>query len=224
MCEMTVHRAGFYEKYIKRMLDIICALTALLVLSPVLFVTAALVRVKLGSPVIFKQERPGRIDAKTGKEKIFTMYKFRSMTDERDENGQLMPDGVRLTEFGRKLRETSLDELPELINIVKGDMSIVGPRPLLVSYLPLYNDRQRHRHDVRPGITGLAQIHGRNSISWEKKFDWDVKYVDRITFLGDCKIMLETIGAVLKRSGINSETSVTMEKFMGSEYGEKSRG
>lgn len=209
------HKAGFYEKYIKRMGDIILSLCAIIVLSPIMLITAILVRVKLGSPVIFCQERPGKIDKKTGKEKIFKMYKFRSMTDERDEDGNLMPDDVRLTSFGKKLRSTSLDELPELFNILKGDMSIVGPRPLLVKYIPLYSEEQRKRHLVRPGFTGLAQVNGRNAISWEEKFDWDVKYVNNVTFLNDVKIVLKTVKVVFYRSGISSETAATMEAFTG---------
>lgn len=209
------HKAGFYEKYIKRMGDIILSLCAIIVLSPIMLVTAILVRVKLGSPVIFCQERPGKIDKKTGKEKIFKMYKFRSMTDERDAEGNLMPDAVRLTSFGKKLRSTSLDELPELFNILKGDMSIVGPRPLRVHYIPLYSEEQRHRHDVRPGFTGLAQVNGRNAISWQEKFEWDVKYVNHITFIEDIKIVLRTVRVVFDRSGISSETAVTMEAFKG---------
>lgn len=204
-----------YADYIKRFFDVFLATAALIVLSPVYLAVAVLVRVKLGSPVIFKQERPGKKDA-TGKEKIFCLYKFRSMTDEKDENGKLLPDEVRLTKFGKWLRSTSLDELPELVNIIKGDMSIVGPRPLLVKYLPLYNDMQRRRHDVRPGLTGLAQIKGRNAISWEKKFAWDVKYVERIGFLLDAQILCKTVGAVFYKNGINSETSATMEEFTGS--------
>lgn len=208
---------GIYEKCIKRPVDCILATLALVVLSPVLGVTALLVRFKLGSPVIFTQQRPGRINPKTGESKIFKLMKFRSMTDEKDENGELLPDEVRLTSFGKKLRSTSLDELPELLNIIKGDMAIVGPRPLLVRYLPRYNAHQKRRHEVRPGFTGLAQVHGRNSISWEEKFDWDVKYVNHVTFAGDFKILLDTVGVVFKRDGISSETSATMEEFMGSD-------
>lgn len=203
-----VKRGIMYQKYIKRGLDFILSLVASIILSPVMLIVAVLVRIKLGSPVLFKQPRPG-------KEKIFNMYKFRTMTDARDENGELLPDEVRLTKFGKTLRSTSLDELPELFNILKGDMSIVGPRPLLVRYLPLYNERQKHRHDVRPGFTGLAQVNGRNSISWEEKFEWDVKYVEHVTFLQDCRIILKTIGVVLKRDGISSTTSATMEEFRG---------
>lgn len=213
---MAEHRAGFYEKYIKRLMDIACSLAALVLLSPVMLVTALLVRIKLGSPVIFRQERPGRIDAKTGKERIFTMYKFRSMTDRRDENGKLLPDEMRLTEFGKQLRSTSLDELPELFNILKGEMSVVGPRPLLVKYLPLYDDCQRHRHDVKPGITGLAQVNGRNAVSWEEKFDWDIKYVNQVSFITDIKIIFETVRVVMHKNGISSETCATMEEFLGS--------
>ncbi len=204
-----VKRGIMYQKYIKRGLDFILSLVASIILSPVMLIVAVLVRIKLGSPVLFKQPRPGK------NEKIFNMYKFRTMTDARDENGELLPDEVRLTKFGKTLRSTSLDELPELFNILKGDMSIVGPRPLLVRYLPLYNERQKHRHDVRPGFTGLAQVNGRNSISWEEKFEWDVKYVEHVTFLQDCRIILKTIGVVLKRDGISSTTSATMEEFRG---------
>ena len=207
---------GIYEACIKRPLDLILATCGFIVLSPVMGITALLVRKKLGTPVLFSQDRPGR------NEKIFKLYKFRSMTDERDADGNLLPDEVRLTSFGKKLRSTSLDELPELINIIKGDMAIVGPRPLLVRYLPRYNSHQARRHEVRPGFTGLAQVHGRNSISWEEKFDWDVKYVDKITFLGDLKILIDTVGVVFKRDGISSATSATMEEFMGSEESSQS--
>ena len=201
---------GIYEKYVKRPQDFCCALAAIIVLSPVMAVTALLVRLKLGSPVIFKQERPGLSG------KIFTLYKFRTMTDEKDSDGNLLPDEVRLTKFGKLLRSTSLDELPELFNILNGDMSVVGPRPLLVRYLPLYNEHQARRHEVRPGFTGYAQVHGRNAISWEEKFDLDVEYVDHVTFLGDWKIIFRTVKTVLKREGISSDTSETMEEFMGS--------
>lgn len=198
-----------YAKYIKRLLDIILSLFAIIILSPIYLIVAILVRTKLGSPVIFTQERPGK------DEKIFKMYKFRSMTDQKDENGNLLPDEVRLTSFGKKLRSTSLDELPELFNILKGDMSIVGPRPLLVKYLPRYNDFQKHRHDVKPGFTGWAQCNGRNAISWEEKFKLDVYYVNHISFLLDLKIIFKTIKTVLFKEGISSDTSVTMEEFMG---------
>jgi len=202
---------GPYEKFIKRPQDFVCALLASIALSPIMAVTAVLVKVKLGSPVLFKQDRPG----KDGK--IFKVYKFRSMTSEKDENGELLPDEIRLTSFGKKLRATSLDELPELFNILKGDMSVVGPRPLMPQYLPRYNKHQARRHEVRPGFTGLAQVHGRNAISWEEKFEWDVKYVDHITFLGDWKIIFDTVKTVLKHEGISSASSATMEEFMGSE-------
>lgn len=202
-------KGGIYKRFFKRPMDIVLSLIALIVLSPLIAIVAILVRIKLGSPVIFKQQRPGL------HEKIFTMYKFRTMTDERDENGELLPDSERLTKFGKLLRSTSLDELPELWNILKGDMSLVGPRPLLVEYLPLYNDKQRRRHEVRPGLTGLAQVNGRNAISWEEKFELDVEYVDRISFLKDIYIVLITIKKVFARDGINSGTSKTMEHFQG---------
>ncbi|VYT31011.1 Undecaprenyl phosphate N,N'-diacetylbacillosamine 1-phosphate transferase [uncultured Blautia sp.] len=209
---MSKHKLGIYEKYVKRPQDFLCALAATVVLSPVILITAVLIRIKLGAPVIFTQERPG----KDGK--IFKLYKFRTMTNAKDENGELLSDEVRLTKFGKILRSTSLDELPELFNMLKGDMSVVGPRPLLVKYLPLYNENQARRHEVRPGFTGLAQVNGRNAITWEEKFDWDIKYVDNITFLGDWKIIFKTVITVLKRDGISSETSATMEEFRGTKF------
>ena len=202
---------GPYEKFIKRPQDFICALLAIVVLSPVLLVIAVLVRINLGSPVLFTQDRPG----KDGK--IFKLYKFRTMLPSKDGIIDPSQDAVRLTPFGKKLRATSLDELPELFNMLKGDMAVVGPRPLLVQYLGRYNEHQARRHEVRPGFTGLAQVHGRNAISWEEKFDWDVKYVDHITFLGDWKIIFETIRTVLKREGISNAEAATMTEFMGSE-------
>lgn len=198
-----------YAKFFKRLMDIVLSGMALIVLSPVLLITALLVRVKLGSPVLFSQDRPGK------DEKIFKLYKFRSMTDARNENGNLLPDEVRLTKFGKLLRSTSLDELPELWNIFKGDMSIVGPRPLLVKYLPLYNEQQKHRHDVLPGLTGWAQVNGRNTLSWEDKFELDVWYTENISFALDVKIIFMTVMKVLKRDGISSETAATMEEFRG---------
>lgn len=202
---------GIYEKYIKRPLDAFVATVALIVFLPVLLATALLVRVELGQPVIFAQDRPGR------NEEIFRLLKFRSMTDKRDKNGQLLPDELRLTEFSKTLRATSLDELISLVNVVKGDLAIVGPRPLLTRYLPRYNELQHRRHEVRPGVTGLAQVNGRNLLSWEDKFRLDVEYVDHVTFGGDAKIVLKTVKAVLKRDGISSQTSATMEEFMGNE-------
>ena len=207
--EANKRRRGIYERFIKRALDMILSGIAIIILSPILLIVAILVKTKLGSPVIFKQERPGL------NERIFKMYKFRSMTDAKDENGELLPDEERLTSFGKKLRRTSLDELPELFNIFKGDMSIVGPRPLMVSYLPLYNEFQKHRHDVRPGLTGLAQISGRNLLSWKERFEKDISYVENISFTLDMKIIFNTVKSVIKRDGISSNTSETMEDFMG---------
>lgn len=201
---------GPYEAVCKRPLDVVFSSLALFFLAPVMGVTALAVRVKLGAPVVFTQERPG-LD-----EKVFRIFKFRTMTEERDSEGKLLADGDRLTGFGRMLRASSLDELPELVNILKGDMSLVGPRPLLVEYLERYDDRQKRRHDVRPGLTGLAQVSGRNGLSWEEKFEDDVRYVGRVTFLGDVKIILDTVKVVLRREGIHSSTSVSMEAFMGS--------
>ena len=207
-------------KYIKRALDFCAALGAIIVLSPVLLIVALLVKTKLGSPVLFKQERPGMIDSKTGEEKVFTLCKFRTMTDERDENGELLPDEIRLTKFGKFLRSTSIDELPEFINILKGDMSFIGPRPLLVRYLPLYSEEQHRRHLVRPGLSGWAQVNGRNTVSWEEKFNLDVEYVEKMSFALDVKIFFMTIMSVLKREGISSETSATMEEFKGNKVEE----
>lgn len=203
---------GPYEKYFKRPLDFCCGLAAVIVFSWLYIILAILVRIKLGSPVLFAQERPGK------DEKIFKLYKFRTMTDSRDENGELLPDEARLTRFGKMLRATSLDELPEAFNIIKGDMSVIGPRPLLVRYLPRYNEEQHRRHEVRPGLSGYAQVHGRNAVGWQDKFRMDVEYVDHITFLGDLRIIWESVMvAFVKRNGISSETSVTMEEFMGNE-------
>lgn len=205
------HKKGFYEAYIKCPQDVLLALLALIALSPVLLVVAILVRIKLGAPILFKQERPGLNG------KVFKLYKFRTMSDARDEKGELLPDEVRLGRFGRLLRSTSLDELPSLINVLRLELSLVGPRPLLVRYLPRYNEHQARRHEVRPGFTGYAQVNGRNAISWEEKFDYDVHYVDNVTFIGDWKILFKTVWIVLKRDGISSNTSVTMEEFMGTE-------
>lgn len=204
-------KGGLYRLYFKRPMDFILSLSAIIILSPVLIITGVLVRTKLGSPILFKQNRPG-LD-----EKIFTMYKFRTMTDQKDETGELLPDHIRLTKFGKMLRATSLDELPELFNILKGDMSIIGPRPLLVQYLSLYNVHQKRRHEVRPGLSGYAQVNGRNSISWEDKFDLDVQYVDNVTFINDVKIIMLTLKKVFVKDGISSGSSVTMEVFTGNE-------
>jgi undecaprenyl phosphate N,N'-diacetylbacillosamine 1-phosphate transferase len=210
-----VNNGGVYRKYITRPMDFILSLIAIIVLAPVLLIIAVLVRVRLGSPVLFKQKRPGL------NEKIFTLYKFRTMTDEKDENGELLPDDIRLTRFGKLLRSTSLDELPELFNILKGDMSVVGPRPLLIEYLPLYNNQQKRRHEVRPGLSGHAQVNGRNAISWEDKFELDVEYVDNVSFIGDWKIIFLTLKKAFMREDINSETAATMEMFKGTNNAEE---
>ena len=196
-----------YRKYIKRLLDFILSLFAIIILSPVLLIVALLVRIKLGSPVIFKQKRPGL------NEKIFTLYKFRTMTDAKDEHGNLLPDEIRLTKFGKLLRSTSLDELPELFNILKGDMSIVGPRPLLVNYLPFYSDVEKHRHDVRPGLTGWAQVNGRNFLNWDYRLKKDVEYVNNISFLFDIKIIVNTVLIGLKKSDIATDTRTVESNF-----------
>ena len=205
---------GIYARFFKRPLDILCALLAIVFLGWLYILLAVLVRCKLGSPVIFRQARPGK-KGPDGQERIFRLCKFRTMTDERDADGELLPDEVRLTPFGRKLRDWSLDELPEVWNILKGDMSVVGPRPLLVQYLPLYSPEQRRRHDVRPGLTGWAQVNGRNSISWQEKFRLDVEYVDHISFAMDMKTLLLTVKKVLIHEGINSDEHETMPDFEG---------
>lgn len=203
-------KCGFYELYIKRLMDIFCSLAAIIVFSWLYIIVAVLVCVKLGSPVLFKQPRPGKIDSKTGRERIFYMYKFRSMSDERDENGNLLPDEVRLGAFGKALRATSLDELPEAFNILKGDMSIVGPRPQLVRDMVFMSDEQRKRHTVKPGLSGLAQVNGRNDISWEDKLDWDLKYVEKIGFFRDVKIIFQTVmKAFVKQEGITDGDMAT---------------
>lgn len=206
-----------YAKYFKRVLDFTLSLIALIVLSPLLLILTVVGAIAMGGNPFFTQLRPGRIDKKTGKEKIFKLVKFRTMSNKKDENGNLLPDEVRLNKYGRALRSTSLDELPELWNILKGDMSIVGPRPLLVQYLTRYTETQRRRHTVRPGLTGLAQVNGRNALSWEDKFSYDITYVDGLSFINDTKIIIATVRSVFKRDGISSESSATMEEFMGSE-------
>lgn len=216
---MKKTKNNLYALIFKRIIDIICSSMVLVVFCWLYIIIAILVRIKLGSPVLFKQERPGKIDPKTGKEKIFCLYKFRTMTDARDYKGELLPDSKRLTPFGIWLRQTSMDEIPEAFNILKGDMSLIGPRPLLVKYLDRYTEEQHHRHDARPGLTGYAQMHGRNSVSWEDKFAMDVWYTKNITFSNDIKIILGTIKTVFRREGISSETSVTMEEFMGTPDG-----
>ena len=207
---------GPYEKFIKRPLDFFLSLFALIVLSPIFIILTIVGAIAMKGNPFFTQLRPGKI-GKDGKEKIFKLIKFRTMSNAKDKDGNLLPDADRLNRYGRILRTTSGDELPELLNIIKGDMAVVGPRPLLVKYLDRYNEHQARRHEVRPGFTGLAQVHGRNAISWEEKFEWDVKYVDHVTFVGDLKIVLNTVKTVIKRDGISSATSSTMEEFMGSE-------
>ncbi len=203
-------KKGFYEKYLKRLLDIICALSAIVVFSWLYIIVAILVRIKLGSPVLFKQPRPGMIDPKTGQETVFDMYKFRTMTDERDENGTMLPDEIRLTHFGALLRRTSLDELPEAFNILKGDMSVIGPRPQLIRDMVFMSERQRMRHTAKPGMSGLAQVRGRNAITWEEKINWDLRYIEEITFLRDIKIILETIKiAFIRQEGITDGEHAT---------------
>lgn len=210
----SIHKTkGPYEAFFKRVIDFICGTCVIAILWPLYIVLAILVRINLGSPILFKQDRPGK------DEKIFKLYKFRTMTDARDENGELLPDDKRLTSFGSWLRRTSMDEIPEALNIIKGDMSLIGPRPLLVRYLDRYNEEQHHRHDVRPGLTGYAQAHGRNAVSWEDKFAMDVWYSNNITFVGDIEVIIDTVMTVIKKDGISSETSVTMEEFMGTPEG-----
>lgn len=216
-------KRGPYALFFKRSIDVIFSLLVLVLFCWLYALIAIMVRVKLGSPVLFKQERPGKIDFKTGKEKIFCLYKFRTMTDARDDKGELRPDSERLTPFGAWLRRTSMDEIPEVFNILRGDMSLIGPRPLLVRYLDRYNEEQHHRHDVRPGLTGYAQTHGRNHVSWEDKFAMDVWYTKKVSFLSDVKIIMSTIKTVLKQEGISSETSITMEEFKGTPEGVKAQ-
>lgn len=204
-----------YVKYIKRPLDFVLSLTALLVLFPLLLILTIVGAIAMKGNPFFVQKRPGRINKKTGQEKIFSLIKFRTMSNAKDKDGNLLPDKDRLNRYGRFLRSTSFDELPELVNIVKGDMAIVGPRPLLVQYIPRYSKEQRHRHDVRPGLTGYAQVHGRNGISWEEKFQLDVEYTKNVIFTGDVRIIFMTVVKVLEHEGISSETSETMEEFVG---------
>lgn len=203
-------KMGFYEKYIKRLLDILCAVLAVVVFCWLYALVAILVRIKIGKPILFKQPRPGMIDSRTGRERIFEMYKFRTMTDERDENGELLSDDIRLTKFGKLLRSTSLDELPEAFNIIKGDMSVIGPRPQLIRDMVFMSGEQRMRHTAKPGMSGLAQVRGRNAITWEEKIDWDLKYIEKITFLGDAKIILETVKvALIRQEGITDGENAT---------------
>lgn len=211
---MKKGKNGIYNRFFKRILDVICALLAILVFGWLYLIIAVLVKIKLGSPIIFKQERPGRIDKKTGKEKIFNLYKFRTMTDQKDEFGNLLPDDDRLTKFGKILRSTSLDELPEAFNILCGDMSVIGPRPLLVEYLPYYTEKERHRHDVRPGLSGWAQINGRNAIdSWEQRFVYDLEYVENLSFMFDIKVIICTVKKVLLRSDIQVGSQIKVGRL-----------
>jgi len=196
-----------YRHFFKRLFDIVFSAVALIMLSPLLVLLSFIIRVKLGSPVLFKQKRPGK------DEKIFTLHKFRTMTDEKDEEGNLLPDEVRLTKFGKFLRSTSLDELPELWDILRGKMSLIGPRPLAVSYLPYYNENEKHRHHVRPGLTGLAQINGRNGVNWDKRFQYDIEYVNNLTFINDVKIFVKTILKVLKKDDIKVRGTGDLEDF-----------
>ncbi len=214
---MQTRKRGFYEKYIKRLLDIVFSLLVIILLGWLYILLCLIVGAEMGSPVVFRQKRPGMIDPATGKERIFEMYKFRTMTDAKGPDGKLLPDEKRLNAFGRKLRGSSFDELPEVFNILKGDMSFVGPRPLLVQYLDRYSEEQHHRHDVRPGLTGLAQVNGRNALSWEEKFAYDLEYVQKISFLLDVKIFFKTIKVALLKNGISHEGSATMQEFMGNE-------
>ena len=211
---MKKGKNGIYNRFFKRILDVICALLAILVFGWLYLIIAVLVKIKLGSPIIFKQERPGRIEKKTGKEKIFNLYKFRTMTDQKDEFGNLLPDDDRLTKFGKILRSTSLDELPEVFNILRGDMSVIGPRPLLVEYLPYYTEKERHRHDVRPGLSGWAQINGRNAIdSWEQRFAYDLEYVENLSFMFDIKVIICTVKKVLLRSDIQVGSQIKVGRL-----------
>lgn len=225
-------KCGFYELYIKRLIDIVCSLAAIIIFSWLFIIVAVLVRVKLGSPVLFKQPRPGKIDPKTGRETIFYMYKFRSMSDERDENGNLLPDEVRLGKFGKTLRATSLDELPEAFNILRGEMTLVGPRPQLIRDMVFMTEKQRMRHTAKPGLSGLAQVNGRNDISWEEKLNWDLKYIEKVSFLGDVNIIFQTVmKAFVKQEGITDGDMATSYdygdwllkegKISKKEYGEK---
>jgi len=219
-----VRKGGLYARYIKRLLDIVCSLAAIIMFGWLYIIIAIFVRVKLGAPVLFKQPRPGKIDPKTGKEKIFTMYKFRSMSNEKDENGNLLPDKARLGTFGRVLRATSLDELPEVFNILKGDMSVVGPRPLMVRYLDYYTDEEKRRHDVRPGLSGYAQIHGRNNVNWDERLKFDIFYVDHVSFIMDIKVIADTVLLVLKGDGISTDGMVTFDEFRKRQWKEKAGG